>query len=100
MVVQSVLLHCVFCREPNGLKLLMKLYVERSHSLWKEPEVVIVIMHAQDSETALYIACQNWGYEKHYQHVFGVGVSNAVLFRHSPGGGFELSFLRSDSICC
>ncbi|CAI8041377.1 Transcription factor 25 [Geodia barretti] len=27
-------------REPNGLKLLMKLYVERSHSLWKEPEVL------------------------------------------------------------
>jgi hypothetical protein len=48
----------VFCREPNGLKLLMKLYVERSHSLWKEPEVVLaVIMHAQDSEIVLY---QNW----------------------------------------
>ena len=35
---------CVFCREPNGLKLLMKLYVERSHSLWKEPEVVLAVI--------------------------------------------------------
>ena len=32
---------CVFCcREPKGLKLLIQLYVERSHSLWKEPEVI------------------------------------------------------------
>ena len=27
------------CREPEALQLLIKLYVERSHSVWKEPEV-------------------------------------------------------------
>ena len=26
-------------REPEALQLLIKLYVERSHSVWKEPEV-------------------------------------------------------------
>ena len=32
---------CMFYvyREPEGLKLLIKLYVERSYSVWKEPEV-------------------------------------------------------------
>ena len=27
------------CREPEALQLLIKLYIERSHSVWKEPEV-------------------------------------------------------------
>lgn len=32
-------------REPEGLQLLVKLYVERSHSVWKEPEVLSVSMY-------------------------------------------------------
>lgn len=45
--VKGVLLRCVhvlvmFYREPEGLKLLVKLYVERSYSVWKEPEVCVV----------------------------------------------------------
>ena len=43
---------CVF-RVPEGLQLLVKLYVERSHSVWKEPEVTCANM---------YITC---GVQKH-----------------------------------
>jgi hypothetical protein len=40
----AVMTHSLFSqpieREPEGLKLLIKLYVERSYSVWKEPEVL------------------------------------------------------------
>ena len=28
-------------RDPEALQLLTKLYIERAHSLWKEPEVMV-----------------------------------------------------------
>lgn len=30
----------IMCRDPKALQLLLKLFIERSHSLWKEPEVL------------------------------------------------------------
>ena len=57
---QSALSVCVFCcREPKGLKLLIQLYVERSHSLWKEPEVIYLLVMLQHlvSITTCQVVC-------------------------------------------
>ena len=40
---------CVFYRESRGLKLLIELYVEKSHSLWKEPEVLLCTLNQAEA---------------------------------------------------
>ena len=66
--VKGMLLRCVhvlvmFHREPEGLKLLVKLYVERSYSVWKEPEVCVVytvvgtLLHVTNNTTLYIFRC-------------------------------------------
>ena len=38
--LSSTLLYTYTGRDPQALQLLTKLYIERAHSLWKEPEVI------------------------------------------------------------
>ena len=56
----------MFYREPEGLKLLVKLYVERSYSVWKEPEVCVVYTvvgrctHCCVSQTTRHFQVLTW----------------------------------------
>ena len=53
---------CV-CREPEALQLLIQLYVERSHMLWKIPEVCSLSDHVHvDGEFTQKLTSSCWGF--------------------------------------
>lgn len=39
VLISELILVDYFYSDPEALRLLIKLYIERSHSVWKEPEV-------------------------------------------------------------